>query len=189
MEKVQATNIRPGMVVVFNGEPHRVLSFTHRTPGKGNAVVQAKLRNLRSGLQTENRWMSTDSMEKLQVTGRPMQYLYQDGDSYVFMDNETYEQTVLPASALENEIPWLTENLEVTVQYIGSEISGVELPKVVEIEVAETVPGMKGATATASPKPAKLANGVAIKVPQFVEQGEMVRVDPNEGRYIERAGK
>lgn len=189
MDKVQATNIRPGMVVVYNGEPHRVLTFTHRTPGKGNAVIQAKMRNLRTGLQTENRWMSTESLEKLNVHGRPMQYLYQDGADYVFMDNESYEQTSLSAAALENEIPWLTENLEVTVQFIGEEISGIELPKVVEIEVAETVPAMKGATATASPKPATLANGVAIKIPQFVEQGEMIRVDPNEGRYLERASK
>ncbi|MFT4572055.1 MAG: elongation factor P [Hyphomicrobiaceae bacterium] len=189
MEKVQATNVRPGMVVVFNGEPHRVLSFTHRTPGKGNAVVRAKMRNLRTGVQTENRWMSTESMEKLQVTGRSMQYLYKDSDSYVFMDNENYEQTSLSAELLENEAPWLTEGVEVTVQFIGEEISGIELPSIVEIEVVETVPAMKGATATASPKPATLANGVAIKIPQFVEQGEVVRVDPNEGRYLERASK
>ncbi len=189
MEKIQATNLRPGMVIMYNDEPHRVLTFQHRTPGKGNAVVQTKLRNLRTGLQTESRWMSTASTEKVNVTGREMEYLYHEAGGFVFMDSESYEQITLPDDMLEAEAPWLEENTKVVVQYVASEATGIDLPKIVEIEVTETPPAMRGATATASPKPATLANGVVIKVPQFVESGEMIRVDPGEQRYIERATK
>ncbi len=187
MEKVQATNLRPGMVVLFNDQPHRILSFQHRTPGKGNAVVQIKMRSLTTGVQTETRLMSTESMERVSVTGRPMQFLYKDGDGFVFMDTETYDQVTLPAEMLEAEAPWLEEGMTITVQYVGDRPTGVELPKVVEIAVAETEPALKGATASASPKPATLVNGVVIKVPQFIETGEVIRVDPQEQRYIERA--
>lgn len=189
MEKVQATNLRPGMVIVYNDEPHRVLTFQHRTPGKGNAVVQTKLRSLRTGTQTENRWMSTEFTEKVSMTGREMDYLYQDGDGYVFMDTENYEQITLPGDLISDEVPWLEENMRVVVQYVGDDASGIDLPKVVDVTVEETQPALKGATATASPKPATLANGVVIKVPQFIETGEAIRVDPAEGRYIERVPK
>ncbi len=187
MEKVQATNLRPGMVVSYQDAPHRVMSFQHRTPGKGNAVVQAKLRNLRTGTQTETRLMSTENMERLNVEGRTMEYLYDDGDGMVFMDTENYEQITLGRDLIENEAPWLEANLKVTVQYIAEEAMGIELPKSLEVEIKETEPPLKGATASASPKHATLANGVVIKVPQFIETGEVVRVDPSEGRYIERA--
>ncbi len=187
MEKVQATNLRPGMVVSYNNDPHRVMSFQHRTPGKGNPVVQAKLRNMRTGLQTETRLMSTESIERLTVTGREMEYLYEDGDGFVFMDSQNYEQITLPRDLLETEGPWLEPNIKVTVQYIADQPMGIELPRSIEVEVNETAPPLKGATASASPKPATLANGVVIKVPQFIEIGEVVRVDPVEGRYIERA--
>lgn len=187
MEKVQATNLRPGMVVEYQGVPHRVMSFQHRTPGKGNAVVQAKLRNIKTGNQTETRLMSTEFMDRLSVEGRQMEYLYDDGDGLVFMDTENYEQITLQRDMIESEAPWLEPNIKVTVQYIADEVTGIELPKTLDIEVTETEPSLKGATASASPKPAKLANGVMIKVPQFVETGEIVRVDPTEGRYLERA--
>jgi len=186
MAKVQATELRPGMVVMYNGQPHRVLSFQHRTPGKGNAVVQAKLRGVKTGVQTETRFMSTEKMERVSVNGRKMQYLYHDGDGRVFMDSETYDQVTLPDILLGDDAAWLEESMEINVQYVGDEPTGIELPKLVEIEVKETEPGMKGATASASPKPAELANGVMIKVPQFVESGELIRVDPAEARYIER---
>ena len=186
MEKVQATALRPGMVVMFKDQPHRVLSFTHRTPGKGNAIVQVKLRGVLTGVQTETRLGSTVSMERVSVTGKTMQYLYKDGDAFVFMDNESYEQITLSAETLEAEAPWLEENMEVSVQYVADEATGIELPKAIEIEITETEPALKGATAQASPKPATLANGVVIKVPQFIGAGEMIRVDPTEGRYIER---
>jgi elongation factor P len=187
MDRVQATNLRPGMVVNFNSAPHRVMAFQHRTPGKGNAVVQAKLRNLRTGLQTETRLGSTETIERLSVTGRPMEYLYEETAGYVFMDTETYEQTTLPHEMLENEAPWLEPNIKIVVQYVAAQPLGIELPSSIDIEVKETAPPLKGATASASPKPATLANGVVVKVPQFVESGEIVRVDPTEGRYLERA--
>jgi len=186
MEKIQATDIRPGMVVVYNDEPHRVLAFQHRTPGKGNAVIQLKLRGIRSGTQTETRLMSTEKMDRVSVAGRKMQYLYQDGHGYVFMDQESYEQITLPADMIAEEAPWLTEGMEVSVLYVGEEVTGIELPKLIDIEITETEPAMRGATASASPKPATLANGVVIKVPQFIESGETIRVDPAEQRYVER---
>lgn len=187
MEKVQATNLRAGMIVDYQGVPHRVMSFQHRTPGKGNAVVQAKLRNIKTGNQTETRLGSTEFMERLSFEGRQMEYLYDDGEGYVFMDSENYEQISLPHDFIEDEAPWLEPNIKVTVQYIAGEPMGIELPKTLDLEVTETEPPLKGATASASPKPAKLANGVTIKVPQFIETGEIVRVDPSEGRYVERA--
>jgi len=187
MEKVQATNLRPGMVVMFNDQPHRVLSFQHRTPGKGNAVVQVKLRGVLTGVQTETRLMSTERMDRVSVSGRKMQYLYNDGASYVFMDNESYEQLSLPADVLEAEAPWLEENMMITMEYVGDEPTGIELPRSIEIAIAETEPGLKGATASASPKPATLTNGVVVRVPQYMEPGDLIRVDPVEGRYIERA--
>ena len=115
-----------------------------------------------------------------------MQYLYNDGEGYVFMDSETYDQITLSNEMLEDEAPWLEENMELMVQYVGDDATGVELPKSVDIEITETEPALKGATAQASPKPATLSNGVVIKVPQFIESGEMIRVDPTELRYIER---
>ena len=186
MGKVQATELRPGMVVMYNDQPHRVMSFQHRTPGKGNAIVQVKLRGIVSGTQTETRLMSTERMERISVTLRKMQYLYSDGDGFVFMDTESFEQMTLPAESLEAEAPWLEESMEISIQYAGDEPTGIELPKLIEIEVAETEPAMKGATAQASPKPATLANGVVIKIPQFIDTGEMIRVDPIEQRYVER---
>jgi len=186
MEKVQATDLRPGMVVMYNDQPHRVLAFTHRTPGKGNAVVQVKMRGIMTGTQTETRLMSTERMDRVPVSLRKMQYLYNDGEGFVFMDTETYDQMTLPADSLEAEAPWLEESMEVSIQYAGDDPTGVELPKLIEIEVTETEPAMKGATASASPKPATLANGVVIKVPQFIGTGEVIRVDPVELRYVER---
>lgn len=115
-----------------------------------------------------------------------MEYLYDDGDGMVFMDSENYEQITLGRDLIEDEAPWLEPNIKIVVQYIGGEAMGIELPKTLDVEVVETEPPLKGATASASPKPAKLANGVVIKVPQFVEPGEFVRVDPTEGRYLER---
>lgn len=187
MEKVQATELRPGMVVLYNDQPYRVLSFQHRTPGKGNAVVQVKLRGVKTGVQTETRLMSTEKMERVSVTGRQMQYLYKDGDGFVFMDSETYDQMTLSEDSLGDDAAWLEENMEIVVEYVGEEPTGIALPKVVELEVVDTEPAMKGATASASPKQAKLANGVTIKVPQFIENGEVIRVDPAEARYLERA--
>jgi elongation factor P len=187
MEKVQATELRPGMVVMFNDQPHRVLAFQHRTPGKGNAIVQVKMRGIMSGVQTETRLMSTERMERIAVSLRNMQYLYRDGDGFVFMDTETYDQITLSATMLEDEAPWLEESMEVGLQFVGDEPTGIELPKLIEIEVTDTEPTMKGATASASPKPATLANGVVIKIPQFIAVGEVIRVDPVELRYVERA--
>jgi elongation factor P len=187
MAKVQATELRPGMVVIYNDQPHRVMSFQHRTPGKGNAIVQAKLRGVKTGIQTETRFMSTVKMERVSVSGRSMQYLYKDGDGFVFMDTETYDQMTLPQDSLGDDAAWLEDNMEIVVEYVGDEPTGIVLPKMVELEVVETEPAMKGATASASPKPAKLANGVMIKVPQFIETGEVIRVDPTAARYLERA--
>ncbi len=187
MAKLQATELRPGMVIVHKGEPCRVLSFTHRTPGKGNAIVQAKLRNLASGIQSETRYNSTEDLERVPVTEREMDFLYKDGEDFVFMDSESYEQHSIAHSRIEDEVPWLHENMKVRVEYVGEEAGGLLLPKTVEVEVAETAPPLKGATASASPKPATLANGVVIKVPQFIESGELIRVDPIEARYVERA--
>lgn len=175
------------MVIEHKGEAYRIMRFQHRTPGKGNAVIQARMRNVRTGIQVENRYNSTESVTKVSVTGRKMDYLYQDGEDFIFMDPETYEQLSLRRDLIEEEAVWLEPNMSVSIQYVADEPLGVDLPKIVEIAVEDTEPPMKGATASGGPKPATLANGVVIKVPQFVEAGELLRVDPIEQRYLERA--
>ena len=184
---MQATDIRTNMVIVFDGELCRVMEFRHHTPGNLRAMVQAKLRNLRTGSQFEHRFRSNDSIEHAYIDSQEMEYMYADDHLYHFMNTSTYEQIGIDAEALGDAAKWLTDGMTIDVQmYDGSPI-GVDLPKTVVCRVAETQPMLKGATAASSNKPATLANGVVINVPHFVEEGSDVVVDPAESRYLERA--
>lgn len=184
---MQANQIRRGMIIMYNGEPNRVLDFQHRTPGNLRAFVQVKLRNIRSGSSAETRFSSTDSIERAVLEQHDMEYLYSDGDQHHFMNTETYEQIALNDEQLGDATGYLTEGLKIEVEFFDGHPIGIELPAVVELAVVETEPELKGATASNSNKPAKLSTGVTIMVPPFVKEGDVVRVDPNEGRYIERA--
>lgn len=182
-----AKDIRRGYVILYNNTPHRVLEFQHRTPGNLRAFVQAKLRNLSSGLSTEARFSSTENLEKLTMDHHEVEYLYADGDSHHFMDTTNYEQLELNREALGDAINYLIPGIKIQLELYEGNPVGVELPQVVELTVTETAPELRGATASNSPKPAKLETGVTISVPAFIKEGDRVRVDPSTGSYLERA--
>jgi elongation factor P len=184
---VIAKDIRRGYVILYNNVPHRVLEFQHRTPGNLRAFVQAKLRNLSSGLSTEARFSSTENLEKLTMDHQEVEYLYADGDTHHFMNTQNYEQLELNRESLGDAIDFMTPGVKIQLELYEGRPVGVELPQVVELTVVETTPELRGATASNSPKPAKLETGVTISVPPFVKEGDRVRVDPSTGTYLERA--
>ena len=183
---IQAIQLRKGMIVEIGGELFRVHDFQHVTPGKGKAVMQTRLRNLRSGAMVGKRFRSQESVERVQLDSREVQFLYQEGDGYVFMDNETYEQVSFSKNAIKDALSYLVPNLELKVDFYEGEPVGVELPTTVDLEVTETEPALKGATASASSKPAMLETGVVVNVPQFINAGDRVRIETSTGDYLER---
>jgi len=184
---IPATQIRRGSVIIFNGEPHRVVEFEHRTPGNLRAFIQAKMKNLRSGTTLEHRFRAADTVEKAEMSTQELQYLYHDGHHYHFMNTANYEMLELAEDALGDSAQWLTENMVILAEFYEGRPIGIDLPAALEFEVVQTEPTMSTATKTAMTKPAKLSNGVVVQVPAFVKQGERVRVDPREGKYLERA--
>lgn len=184
---MQASQIRKGMIILYGNDPHRILQFQHRTPGNLRAFVQAKLRNLKSGASIDVRFSSTENVERATLTQRDMEYLYTDGTLYHFMDTNNYEQLAMDAETLGDLVEFLVEGTAIQVEYFEEKPIGVQLPSSVELTVVETEPELRGATASNSPKPAKLETGVTIQVPAFIKEGDRIRVDPNEGVYLERA--
>jgi elongation factor P len=184
---MQANDIRRGMIIMYNNAPYRVLDFQHRTPGNLRAFVQAKIRNLKSGSSTEVRFSSTENIERASLEDHEMEYLYSDGDMHHFMNTENYEQIALDVESLGDSMNYLTVGTKIQVQFFEGSPMGVELPPAVELTVVETAPELKGATASNSPKPAKLETGVSVQVPPFIKEGDRIRVDPSKGVYLERA--
>lgn len=184
---ISATQIRRGNVIVFNGDPHRVVEFHHHTPGNLRAFVQTKLRNLKTGTMFEHRFRAADSVEKAFLETHDLQYLYSDGLHYHFMNTETFEMVMLDDEALGDAAQWLTENMVLQAEFYEGQPIGIELPSSLELEVVETEPSARGDTKTSITKPAKLSNGATVTVPPFINQGDLVRVDPREGKYLERA--
>ena len=184
---MQANDIRRGMIIIHNGVPHRVMDFQHRTPGNLRAFVQAKLRNLRNGASSEVRFSSTENIERASLEEHEMEFLYSDPDMHHFMNTETYDQISLDSEALGEAINYLVAGTKIQIEFFEGQPMGVELPPAVELTVIETQPEMKGATASNSPKPAKLETGVTVQVPPFIKQGDRIRVDPAKGVYLERA--
>ena len=182
-----ATQIRKGNVIVFNGDPCRVVEFHHHTPGNLRAFVQAKMRNLRSGSTFEHRFRAADTVEKADMETHDLQYLYSDGHHFHFMNNANFEMLMLGEEELGEGAQWLVENMVIMAEFYEGRPIGVELPASLELEVTETEPNIAGATKSALTKPAKLSNGAVVQVPAFINQGDMVRVDPREGKYLERA--
>ncbi len=183
---IQAVQLRKGMIIELDGELLRVHDFQHVTPGKGQAIVQTRMRNLRSGSMIDKRFRSQEAVERVQLDSQEMEYLYQEGDSYVFMDSETYEQTHLSADALEEALPYLVANLSLKVDFYEGLPVSIDMPTTVDLEVTDTEPGLKGATASASSKPATLETGLVVGVPQFVNIGDRVRVETSTGEYLTR---
>ncbi len=184
---IPATQLRPGMIIKHNNDLHSVFSVEHRTPGNLRAFIQAKLRNLRTGAMFEHRFRSADAIEKITVDEIKMEFLYNDGDDYYFMDTTSYEQTNLKRDTLGDAVDYLTANLQITVEFFDGKAVGIELPQTVELTVIETEPGLKSATASSVTKPAKTETGLVVQVPPFINEGEKIRVDTSEGAYLSRA--
>jgi len=183
---IQATQLRPGMIILYEGDLYRVTAIHHLTPGNKRGFMQTKMKNLKTGIGTEKKFRSEDRLEQAMLDSRAMQYLYAEGDLHTFMDTQNYEQTSLPAEEMGDILQYLLPNQVVEIQFYEGKPVGINLPSTVELEVVETEPSFKGATASASYKPAKLETGVTVQVPPFIQVGDKVRVDPSEGTYLER---
>ena len=183
---IPATQIRKGNVIVHNGDPCRVIDFHHHTPGNLRAFVQTRMRNLRTGNTFEHRFRAADTVDKVSIATHDLQYLYKDAHHFHFMNNESFEMVMLDAEALGEAAAWLIPEMTLLVEFYEGQPIGVELPSTLELEVTQTEPTMTGATTTAMTKPATLENGATVQVPSFVNQGDVVRVDPREGKYLER---
>lgn len=186
---ISATQLRKGMTIKLNGELYKVFSYQHITPGNWRGMVQTRLRNLKTGAIVEHRFRSEDRVERAYLDEKEFEYLYNDGSDYYFMDSETYEQIHLSKEALGDSVFYLTPNTKIKVEFYDGQPIGIELPPSVELRVVETEPTIKGATVSNVPKPAKLETGLVIQVPPFVEAGELIRVDTEEGKYLERVSK
>ena len=184
---IQATQLRSGMAILHEGNLCRVLSVQHITPGNWRGMVQAKLRNLRSGNSFEYRFRSEDRVEKADLEEHEMEFLYASGDEFHFMNTATYDQVAIIREDLGQAVDYLVPNTKVMVEFYEHRPVGVELPITVDLKVVETQPGMKGATASNSGKPAILETGLQVSVPQFIDVGDVVRIDTAEGKYLERA--
>ena len=184
---IAATQLRPGMVVKFNNELHSVFSMVHRTPGNLRGFVQAKMRNLRSGSMIEHRFSSEDKVERVSLDEHEMEYLYDDGEYYYFMNTESFEQMHFTKDILGDGVNYLTPQLKVNVEFYEGKPISVELPPSVEMTVVETEPGLKGATVSNVTKPAMVDTGLVVQVPPYIKQGERIRVSTADGSYQERA--
>jgi len=184
---ISATQIRRGMVIVFEGQPCKVVEFRHHTPGNLRAMVQTKLRNIRTGSSFEHRFRSADTVDRASLEQHEMEYLYSDGSHHHFMNTENYEQIALNEDDLGGAALLLTTGLKLQAEFYEGAPIGIDLPPCIELTLTQTEPTMKGATVSNVNKPATLENGVTITVPPFVNEGDKIRVDPSEGRYIERA--
>ena len=184
---IAATQIRRGMILKLDNELFSVMTVQHITPGNWRGMVQTKMRNLRSGKQTERRFRSEETVDRISLEQHEMEYLYNEGSDYHFMNMENYEQITLSSEILGDNVYYLIPNIKVQAQFYESNPISVELPTTVDLVVIETDPSMKSATVTNVTKPAKLETGLVVQVPQFVNTGERIRIDTVEGKYMQRA--
>jgi elongation factor P len=183
---IPATQIRVGMLLNYQNDLYRVMAVTHITPGNWRGMVQTKMRSVRSGTQTENRFRSEDKVDRVTLDQQEMEYLYGDGEGHHFMNTETFEQIALDAEWLGDAVPYLLANMRVTVDFYEGKPIGVTLPKAVDLRVTDTAPGLKSATVTNSLKPATTETGLVVPVPNFVEVGDVIKVDTESGAYLSR---
>ena len=184
---ISVNDFKTGLTIVVDGVLYRVLDFQHVKPGKGAAFVRSKLRNLRNGSVNEKTFRAGEKVEKAQIDNKKMQYLYASGDQHVFMDTDSYEQLELNENQIEEELKYLRENMEIHVIQYQGETLGVELPKSVELEVTETEPGIKGDTSGGGSKTATLETGLVVTVPLFINVGDRLIINTDEGSYVSRA--
>jgi elongation factor P len=184
---ISVNDFKTGLTIEVDNDIWQVIEFQHVKPGKGAAFVRSKLRSLRSGNIQEKTFRAGEKVEKAHIDNRKMQYLYASGEVHTFMDMESYEQLELSQKQIDYELKFLKENMEVNVISYGGEILGVTLPNSVELEVAETEPGIKGDTASGGSKPAIMETGLTVQVPFFVNQGDRLIVSTSDGKYVSRA--
>ncbi|EGO64244.1 elongation factor P [Acetonema longum] len=184
---ISTNDFRTGVTIEMDGDVWQVVDFQHVKPGKGAAFVRAKMKNARTGAVVERTFNAGEKLPKAHVDRREMQFLYLSDDMYHFMDNENYEQIALTEEQLGDTRQFLKENMNIGVMLFQGSIMGVELPYSVELRVVETDPGIRGDTATGGTKPAKLETGYVVKVPLFIEVGDVLRIDTRSGDYVERA--
>jgi len=183
---INVNDFKTGVTINYEGNLYQVLEFQHVKPGKGAAIVKAKLRNLRTGSIAEYTFNSGIKVPTAHVEKQKMQFLYSTGDAYSFMNMETYEQVELNKSQIENEVKYLKEGLEVLIFFYESEMLGIELPEKIDFRITETEPAIKGNTATNATKDAIIETGLLVKVPLFIEQGEEIIVSTKDGKYVSR---
>ena len=183
---ITAGDFKNGITFELDGQIFQVVEFQHVKPGKGAAFVRTRLKNIITGATVEKTFSPTDKMPRAHIERKDMQYLYNDGDLYYFMDVETYEQTPLGADAIGDALKFIKENMTVKILSYKGNVFGIEPPTYVELEVTETEPGFKGDTATGATKPAVVETGASVKVPLFINQGDVIRIDTRTGEYLER---
>lgn len=183
---ISTADFKNGKAIMIDGKPSVIIEFQHVKPGKGGAFVRTKIRDIRSGRVNELTFRSGEKFEEIRMETKEMQYLYSDGDDFHFMDTGDYSQIALPADVVGNTSKWLKENDITTLQYAGDELIGVEPPMFVELEVTETEPGFKGDTVQGGTKPATMETGAVVQVPMFVNNGDVLKIDTRDARYITR---
>jgi elongation factor P len=183
---IQATQLRPGMVLEYNSTLWRVMTINHITPGNWRGMVQTKLRNIRTGSQTENRFRSEDRVERVILDQIEMEFLYREGDDFHFMNTETYDQITLPKEIVEDVEGFLAPNMKVEVEFYETTPLNVTLPKTVTLKVVETEPGNRNAAVTNTLKPAKTDTGMVIQVPHFVNEGDVITISTETKEYLSR---
>jgi len=184
---ITAGDFRNGATFELDGQVFQVVEFMHVKPGKGAAFVSTKLKNVITGATIERTFSPTDKMPEAHIERKDMQYLYNDGDLYYFMDMETYEQVPLGTDTVGDSLKFIKENMNVKILSYKGNVFGIEPPTFVELEVIETEPGFRGDTATNVTKPATVETGAVVKVPLFIDKGDMIRIDTRTGEYLERA--
>lgn len=184
---ININDIKNGMTIIIDGKLCLIEEFQHVKPGKGSAFMKMKLRNLRTGALVEDTYNTNIKIERARVDRLQMQYLYSMGDSYVFMNNETYEQMEIPAVKLNDQVKFLKEGLDITISMYEGEILGIQLPEKIEYEVVETSEAVKGNTTNNAQKDAKIETGYVVKVPLFINQGEKIIISTSDGKYAGRA--
>jgi elongation factor P len=184
---IDATQIRKGMIIIMDGTLYRVMEMQLITPGRWKAMVQTKLRNIQVGSQTEHRFRSEERLEQARLDEMEMEFLYEQGGDYVFMNLENYEQVTLSAEAIGDAVKYLKPNTVIVVEMFDGKPVGVNLPHTMDLKVVSTEPRLQGATKTALYKPAVLETGAVVQVPEFIKEGDVIRVDTWDDKYLERA--
>jgi elongation factor P len=183
------SDIRKGLKIMLDGAPYTVVEFQFVKPGKGAAFTRTKMKNLLTGAVLERNLRSGEKLEPADVETKTMQYLYKEGDSFVFMDTTSYDQVGIPDSTIGDQSAYMPENINVEVLFFNGRAVGVTLPNFIEQAITETEPGFRGDTATGSTKPAKISTGATINVPLFISVGDVIKIDTRTGEYLERVGR